>query len=369
MLHIYRQVRSLRAFRPIVFCQKRENEPAFPFSSVVRLKKPLTHPLRRFWQKQVLRQPITIYHSEARRLVRELDSVNARLIHIYFGHIGVHLLPFIRISRIPVVVSFHGADAQVGLDRGSMRDAMAEMLDRVGMVLVRSKSLGERLETLGCAPAKIRLHRTGLPLDETSSEIRRPPADGAWRCIQAARLIPKKGLFTTLAAFALFHREHPASTLTLAGAGPLLEELQSRARDLGLAQAVTFTGFLPQSELRSLFASSHLFLHPSKLGPDGDQEGVPNSMLEAMASGLPVLATPHGGIPEAVEDGATGLLSPERDAEALARNLLSLVSDPVKYSQMSAAAAESVRRNFDSETQGRLLESYYDELLPREPRP
>jgi colanic acid/amylovoran biosynthesis glycosyltransferase len=124
---------------------------------------------------------------------------------------------------------------------------------------------------------------------------------------------------------------------------------------------VTFPGFLPQEKLRALFAGAHLFLHPSELGPDGDQEGVPNSMLEAMASGLPVLATTHGGIPEAVEHGVSGLLVAERDHAALAVQMLTLAGDPGRYAAMSAAAAKRVRECFDLAAQALTLEGYYRE--------
>ena len=113
---------------------------------------------------------------------------------------------------------------------------------------------------------------------------------------------PEEGAPVALQAFARFSREYPLSTFTIAGEGPMAADLQQLAATLGLRDRVFFPGFLPQATLRRLYAESHLFLHPSELGPNGDQEGVPNSMLEAMASGLPVLATQHGGIPEAVEN-------------------------------------------------------------------
>ena len=104
---------------------------------------------------------------------------------------------------------------------------------------------------------------------------------------------------------------------------------------------------------------------PSELGSDGDQEGVPNAMLEAMAGGLPVIATQHGGIPEAVEHGVSGLLTPERDAPALARSLLTLARAPVRYAAMSAAAAARVSAEFSLTAQARELEAIYEEAIAR----
>jgi colanic acid/amylovoran biosynthesis glycosyltransferase len=361
MLHLYRQITALRGWRPVVFCQKRENADVFPFPELVTIPKPRTHQLRRLIQKQLLGQPITIYHSEARRILAALHRAEARVLHVYFGHIGVHLLPLLEICDLPVVVSFHGADAQVDLEKPAHLARTRRMLELATLVLVRSESLSERLAALGCDRERIRLHRTGIPLDEIAFAQRHPPTDGAWRCVQACRLIAKKGLRTSLRAFAKFAEAHPRATFAIAGDGPQLDDLRALAASLGIAARVSFAGFLSQEKLRALYAKSHFFLHPSELGPDGDQEGVPNSMLEAMASGLPVLATKHGGIPEAVEHDVSGLLVAEGDHAALAEHILALTDKATRYEEMSAVTAQRVRSAFDLKTQTLALTRYYDE--------
>ena len=363
MLHIYRQITALRAWRPVVLCQKRENAERFPWEDLVVVPKPLSHPLRRVWQKQLLGRPITIYRSEARWLAEAVRKTEARVLHVYFGHIAVHLLPLLEIAEVPVVVSFHGADAQVDVERAAHREALQRVFALATLLLVRSESLAERLVAHGAPREKIRLHRTGVPLGEIVFSQREMPADGAWRCVQAGRLIEKKGIATTLAAFAEFARGYPQATLTIAGEGPLRDALWRRASELGIAGRVFFTGFLEQEKLRALYAQAHLFLHPSEMGPDGNQEGVPNAMLEAMASGLPVLATRHGGIPEAVEHGVSGLLVQEKDSRALAGALMELSTDPERYRAMSAAAARRVAAEFDLAAQSRRLEAIYSEAV------
>jgi colanic acid/amylovoran biosynthesis glycosyltransferase len=281
----------------------------------------------------------------------------------------VHLLPLLEICPLPIIVSFHGADAGIDLDKPAHLALTRRMLDLAALLLVRSDSLAQRLIALGADPGKIRLHRTGIPLAEIPFQQRHAPADGAWRCVQACRLIAKKGLATTLRAFAEFAHEYPKATLTIAGEGPQLPELQALAATLGITDRVEFPGFLPQAKLREFYASAHFFLHPSETAPDGDQEGVPNSMLEAMASGLPPIATTHGGIPEAVENHISGWLVAERDHAALAQALLALARDPARYAQMSAAAAARVSTAFDLKAQARLLESSYTEAISMAPRP
>ena len=363
MLHIYRQITALERFRPIVVAQKREEEARFPFSPVEIVGKPPTHFLRRFWFKQLQNAPWQISSGEQQQLRTILDRYDAQLLHIYFGHIAVHLLPLILSWPRPSIVSFHGADVMVDMEKPAHRDATEKMMEAVRLVLVRSRSLRDAVIRLGCPERKIRIHRTGIPVAETPFVRREWPADGAWRLVQAGRLIEKKGFATSLRAFAEFASRYPEATLTIAGEGPLQQRLQSQARDLGITEKVFFRGFISQKELRELFNSSHIFLHPSETGADGNQEGVPNSMLEAMATGLPVFATIHGGIPEAIENDRTGILVAERDHRALAEQLLELVQSGDRLSELAQRGAEAVAEKFNDKKQVRLLEDFYFEAM------
>ena len=363
MLHIYRQITSLQRVEPFVIARKREEADRYPFDRIVIVGKPVTHFARRFWFKQVREAPWQISESETRKLMDVLAKINAELLHIYFGHIGVHLLPLIEKWRGPSIVSFHGADVMVDLDKPSYRAATQKMLEAVRLVLVRSQSLGRALINLGCPAGKVRLQRTGIPVEEIPFRPRDWPANGAWKFVQACRLIEKKGLRVSLRAFAKFAASYPASTFTVAGEGPLRNELGQLAAELGVADRVFFPGFISQTQLRELFYQSHIFLHPSEMGGDGNQEGVPNSMLEAMASGLPVFATEHGGIPEAIENGRSGILVPERDDVALAHALLERIPNLEGLAAIARNGAEAVRKYFEQTGQTRQLEDYYFEAI------
>ena len=370
MLHIYRQITALKRVRPVVITQKREEAERFPFADVTVVAKPPTHFLRRIWFRQLRRVPWQISSGETNQLIGVLNDARAELLHIYFGHIAVHLLPLIRRWDKPSVVSFHGADVMVELDNPAYRAATVRMLESIRLVLVRSDSLRQALVRLGCDEAKIRIQRTGIPLHEFPFQPRAWPTESSWRVLQAGRLIEKKGLRTSLNAFAVFSRTHPQAQFTVAGEGPLLDELQEMARELGISGQVTFTGFVSQDRLRELFYASHIFLHPSETGNDGNQEGVPNSMLEAMASGLPVFATTHGGIPEAIENGVSGVLVPERDAAGLARELMRLAAQPDVLSPIAARGAKDVAAKFEQRAQVDALEQYYfDAMRPSQNGP
>jgi colanic acid/amylovoran biosynthesis glycosyltransferase len=368
MRHIYRQVSALEHWQTVIVCKERQSEAMYPMDEIDVVPPVRSNFIRRFWLKYILREPPIVYRGEYRALEHILQQRRAEVMHVYFGHTGVHLLPFIRRWSQPTLVSFHGMDVQTRADRPGYESQLRELLQTVPLVLVRSESLRERVQALGCPEEKIRLNRTGIPLEAFPLRQRPRPADGAWHFVQACRLIEKKGLDVTLRAFASFYQKYPQSRLTIAGEGPLLSSLQQLVGELSLGSAVTLAGFLAQDELRALYHEAHAFVHPSQLTADQNQEGIPNSMLEAMATGLPVLATYHGGIPEAVDHDRTGLLVPERDLSGLTASFFRLTEADGLWESLSAAAAQDVRERFEHRTQIARLESCYDELKSLTPR-
>jgi len=363
MLHIYRQITALRNVRTFVVTKKVQNSERFPFSDVEIIPPPRMNLLRHGWLKFVKGEPPIIYRGEYQVLATLLARRHAALIHIYFGHTGVHLLPFIEQWKKPCVVSFHGADVARKADIPDYPKKLRQLFEAVPLILARSQSLADRLVDLGCRADRIRINRTGIPVKDFPFIQREAPRRGRWRILQACRLIPKKGVTTSLRAFAIFLKENPKAELSLAGKGPLQPQLVALAARLGISDKVHFRGFVSQSELMELYATSHLFLHPSETPPDENQEGIPNSILEAMATGLPVLATHHGGIPEAITDGRTGMLVEEGDAEALAAAMLRFSRSAQLCREIGGRANVAVARNFEQATQIDQLESHYDEAI------
>src|SRR5437899_4933182 len=363
MLHIYRQVKGLRRVKTFVMTKELQNAERFPFPDIEIIPKQRMNLLRHGWLKFVKRRPPVIYRGEYQLLASLLERRGADLMHIYFGHTGVHLLPFIEQWDKPCVVSFHGADVAVKEDIAHYPAKLRRLFEVVPLVFARSQSLADRLSEFGCPPEKLRINRTGVPLDEFPFVDRQAPTDGHWRVMQACRLIPKKGVATSLRAFAIFKKDHPQAKFYIAGKGPLQPELEMLAAGLGIFKDVHFVGFLSQSKLMELYASSHLFLHPSETSPNQDQEGVPNSVLEAMATGLPVAATRHAGIPEAIDHGRTGLLVPEEDHVALADAMQEITHSPGLLAEMGLRARAAVIDRFEQDAQVDLLESFYDEAI------
>ncbi len=363
MLHIYRQLRALRGVDTFVVTKEVQNAERFPFERIEIIPKRRTNLLVHGWLKFVERRPPIVYRGEYQTLDSLLERHGADLMHIYFGHTGVHLLPFIEQWDKPCVVSFHGADVAQKPEIKDYPAKLRRLFKAVPLVFARSQSLVDRLVHLGCPPEKLRINRTGIPLNEFPFVDRESPRDGKWRVVQACRLIPKKGVATSLRAFAIFKKDNPGAEFFIAGKGPLQSELEMLAGGLGILRDVHFVGFLPQPKLLKLYASSHLFLHPSEISPNQDQEGVPNSVLEAMATGLPIVATRHGGIPEAVDHGRTGFLVAEEDHVGLANAMQLITSSPASLKQMGERAHAAVVERFGQDAQIDQLESFYEEAI------
>lgn len=357
MLHIHRQISGLSHFSPVVITQKREGDwTAGPVEVVPRsgfrfVGRGVERWLGRPWQ---------ITDAEAQKMLAAMRRAQASLLHIFFGNVAVRMLPLMRRSEVPAVLSFHGSDVAGGIATPAFEGARSEMFRRARLVLCRSNQLAEKVAALGCDPSKLRIMRTVLPPVKRAAHI--PPADGRWHLVQASRLVPKKGIPTALRAFAAFSETHPHAKFTVAGEGPLEAGLRRLAESLGLSGRVEFRGFLTQAALADLYESAHIFLHPSET-VGGDVEGIPNSLLEAMASGLPSVATDHGGIAEAIRNGTTGLLAREGDWQGLSRALLLLAEDPALYSRISSAGADFAGNEFSAEKQIANIENLYREAI------
>ncbi len=359
MLHVHRHVHALKSFRPMVITQKMQGSWLGETPHLV--KRSAGRELGRLVERWT-GTPWQLSPGETRQITNLLRQENAALLHIFFGSAAIHLLPLIKNAHVPVVVSFHGSDVAGTMTSRAYRKALQEMFARVTLVPCRSRHLADQVRMMGCPDHKIRVMRAVLP-----PIIRRqiaPPSDGAWSVLQAGRMVPKKGMTSAIKAFAQFHQQFPHATFTIAGDGPLKDRLRELVSDLGLEGAVTFCGFLSQEQLSAKFEKTHLYLHPSET-VDGDTEGVPNALLEAMSHGIPSVATRHGGIPEAVEHETSGLLCEENEPDQLAQSLIRLAKDPALYKKLSEGAAQRVAESFSPGAQTMQIESLYREATSK----
>jgi colanic acid/amylovoran biosynthesis glycosyltransferase len=363
MWHVYRQVVGPKRVQVHAFAFKRENSDRFPYSNVQLVARSKLRWARRIWQKQILHSPQLALPSECAAFSKLIRANNIRLLHIYFGNNGVFWLPLFRKRAIPVIVSFHGADVAVGFNTSGGQRRLQQIFEAADLLLARSQSIQQSLIAAGCSRDKIRIHRTGLPISEFGYRTRSYPDGGGFQLLQACRLIEKKGVEVTLKACARFLKRWHQACLVIAGDGPLRKPLEQLAQQLDIRSQVEFAGFLTKEQLLRRYYESHLFIHPSETTAGGDNEGIPNSLLEAMATGLCSIATRHGGIPEAIEHLHNGILVDERDHEGVYHWINQLAENWQLATDLGRHAAETLCRDFDSETQIGKLESTYLELI------
>lgn len=337
-LYVYRQVTAIRKFRPVVVTRRRANTKEFPYPDV-----------------EVVAWP---GFRETERTAETLQRIGAGVLHVYFGPSGTRLLPLLGMRALPSVVSFQGLHR-----KKSWMEQLPEVFQVADRIVAGHESLAAALVNLGCDPAKLRLVRTGVPNSLTVPMVRTQPVDGEFFFIQTAKLVEANGVDRSVRAFANFCREFPKSEFVVIGDGPLRKRCLHLAKELGVRDRVSFPGWLPRARWAELYERAHVFLHPGRKELCGSDERCPDTILEAMADGLPIVATRHGGVPEVVQDGVSGLLVEDADTQALSEALLRIGRDGMLLQALSQGAAARVRTDFDRVKQARLMEDVYEQAI------
>jgi glycosyltransferase involved in cell wall biosynthesis len=302
-------------------------------------------------------------------IVRELRSLRPAVLHAHTGVSGAHALPLVRRLGVPYVVTFHGYDATASDEelarwpkRGRIflrrRDRMKRAAARFIAV---SGFIRDMLVSKGWPDDRIVVHYMGVDTQRFRPDpAARPQAEREPVIFFAGRLIEKKGLEYLIDAMRVVGERFPAAQLVVAGQGPLRQSLERRAVESGAR--VRFLGSVTPDEIREWMARAQVYCMPSVRASDGDGEGLPTVVVEAMASGLPVVATRHAGIPEAVTHGASGLLTEERDVAGLIEHLSAALADADARERMGAAGRRRVLEDFDHRRQAARLADIYDEV-------
>ena len=305
---------------------------------------------------------------ETRSYLRLLGDRRPALIHAHFGVNGVYALPLARRLAVPLVTTFHGFDATLttaallfGSPEWAQYRLLRGRLARDGaLFLCVSSYIRDLVLAMGFPEQRTRVHYIGVDCEAIRS---RDPGEETPTILHVARLVEFKGTRYLIRAFAAVAAARPQIRLVIIGDGPLNRRLRALARSLGLAERVVFLGARPHAEVLGWMRKAAMLVLPSVLTATRRTEGLGMVLLEAAASGVPVIGSRQGGIPEAVIDGRTGFLVPERDADALARRMLELLDDSEARHRMGAEGRAHVERNFNVHRQTAVLEDLYDAVL------
>jgi colanic acid/amylovoran biosynthesis glycosyltransferase len=293
---------------------------------------------------------------------RDLPDPRFDVVHCHFGPNGLVGLGLREAGVVAgkVVTTFHGYDvSRVIQDQGA--GAYRKLFADGDLFLPVSEHWREQLARLGCDPARTRVHRMGVDVARFEYRPRTLRPGEEIRLLSIARLVPKKGIEYALEAVAALAPAYPIR-YDIVGDGPLRGALEARASSLGLASRVSFLGAMAKDEVLQRLRGAHLFVAPSVTDRQGNKEGIPVAIMEAMASGLPVVSTHHSGIPELVQDAVTGRLVPEADSGALAEALRATLDAPAAWERLTAAARQRVESEFNAHVQDRRLAAIFQEI-------
>jgi len=304
----------------------------------------------------------SIYYSINDFILSSYFSKNYDIVHCHYGTLGKRFLFLKYIYTTKLVVSFHGFDI-TKIFRENNIHYYDDLFKAADIFLPISNHWCNKLIDLGCPPEKIIVHRMGIDIQEFRFKPR--SCSFPLKILTIGRLVEKKGIPVAIRALAKILAERPNFTFEfwIAGDGPLRKKIESLIENLNLSDRVRLLGWVNKNEVRTLMDKAHIFLLPSLTAPDGDQEGIPVVLMEAMASGLPVISTFHSGIPELVLDGKTGFLVPENDIAALAAKIIFLVENPQLWAQIAHNARKFVEQEYNIKKQVLKLLKIYKRLL------
>jgi colanic acid/amylovoran biosynthesis glycosyltransferase len=265
--------------------------------------------------------------------------------------------------RGKLITSFYGYDVSEFIRRHG-QNSYARLLSRADLSLAISAVMRQKLVELGAEAGRTRVHRLGVN-PNLFSPSRRATGDRPLRIITIGRMVAKKGMEYGLRAVAAVASEVPGIEYTIFGDGPLRGQIEQIVAELGLQGLVRLAGWKSRADIVSAIHEADILLAPSVTPVSGDQEGTPVVIMEAMASGLPVVSTLHAGIPEVVEDGASGFLVAERDVSGLAGALKQLAGSRDLRAAMGGRGRSIITERHDIEKLNDTLFEIYGELAGR----
>lgn len=353
---IYEQIKNLRAFKPVILTEKKENLDLFPYKPLFSLD---SFPKFRIFLEDFQRG----MGIRSRYFEEVLSRNKVRLVHAHFGFMGIYILPLCRKLEIPLITHFHGLDVSALLREPFYLSRLRNLFAKGDLFIVVSQAMRKDVEGLGCPPEKISLHYGGIDLDKFKFHPRKP-SPGKIRILMCGRLTRGKGFDYGLEAFRQVHNKHKNLELKIIGEGEQRRTLERMIKEANLSPSVTLLGAQPHPRVIKEMENSHLFMLPCLSIKKGHREGVPNVLKEAQASGMPVLSTYHGGIPEVVVEGKSGFLVKEKDRQALAEKLTFLVENPHLWSRWGGEGRKIVEEKFNISKQIGKLEKIYSRFLP-----
>lgn len=312
---------------------------------------------------------------EKRFFTNVIFERDIKLIHCHFGADAWYFGKLKRITELPLIVSFYGYDAYQLPERffGLGKIILKSVFKNADICVAPSEHMKKRLAELGCPEEKIEVLPWGVPHPPTPSPARSPRKlrsfdSRSWRggvikFLHIGRMVEKKGQIYLLEAFKEVLDRGVNAELTIIGDGPLRKKLYKTLDNLEIYDKVSVIDKLSNEAVLKQIASHNVYIQPSVEAANGDQEGIPTAIMEAMSARLPVIATTHSGIPEIAANNISGILVPEKDSKSLADAMEKLAKNPELCKKFGESGRKIIEEKFDIKKQMRKMEKLYISLL------
>lgn len=368
---IHTQIKYSKEWNPTVFTNHTKNLDSVDWSPPI------------YNRSRELSLPVRLADSIAMKLIgyypsfyTHLNKENFQLIHAHFGPMGYLCSGIAKRLNIPLITTFYGYDASLlPNEKPEWKSNYRKLFERGSRFLVEGPAMGKKLEALGCPPEKIVVQHLGVEINKYKPKEDYPATENL-RLLMVGRFVEKKGFIYGLRAFRQFLKKGGNGILTIYGdsngtkeSEQVKGELLQYVKDHGLQESVFLPGLIPLEKLQEEYHHHDIFLAPSVLSTDGDDEGgAPVTIIEASASGLPIIGSRHCDIPEVVVDEKTGLLADEKDVETLSEHLVRLHQNPELQQNLGKSGVVHIQKIFDAVKQGKVLSSIYRDCINNEER-
>lgn len=353
---IYEPLQLLQGFAAYAYALQRRNKKQFKHSRVFTLDE-LPKNVGLF---QRLRGKLSGGKSIFLRKMQE-DSI--ALLHAHYGYMGIYAIPLKQKLKIPMVVSFYGLDVYMHTKSFFYRQQLKKLFKHADLFLVCSERMRQDLIALGAPPSRLRVLYGGATLKKFPFSFKPYQANKPLNILMCGRFVEKKGFIYGVQAFIAAAAKNENLRLRIIGSGSEEGKLREIVNGAQVKAQIEFLGNRNHDEYIKELKQCHIFMSPSVTAQSGDKEGLPTVLIEAAALGKPLLATLHSGIPEIVHEGKNGYLAPERDVDALAKNITKLVDENYRWSEFAEYGRQLVEKEFCLEKQVEKLQRFYQELI------
>lgn len=359
---IYNYITRLEQFQPLCCARRYINLSDFPLKDNYFFS-PKMYPLHRYSNIYAYLLKKTSINCLP---FRWLDKIPIKLIHAHFGPQGVTALQMKAKWGIPLCTTFYGYDVSQRAKQKKWKKLYQKLFKEGDLFLAEGPFMKKCLINIGCPEHKIQIQRIAIPLDKIPFLPRFPKKNSEKiNILFCASFTEKKGHIYALKAIKLAQEKNKNFILKIIGSGSLGNEIKKFIKLNLLGKCVEISDqLLPYSKYLQILNTADIFIHPSITAKDGDSEGgAPTAILEAQAMGIPILSTYHADIPNIVVPKESALLSPEKDYESLANNLLTLLQNQDQWKKMGQCGRDFVETWHDVNKETPSLEEKYFHLI------